>query len=152
MAQDEISGAKREDNYRVGDKHPPIEYQFTSTNQPANRGRKPGCLNYKTRFKMLLEKYASMPIPPNIRASSKFLSVVEQLIGDNTEQITIEQAEAARVHIAALEGESWAYDRIHDKPQQAVDVTTQGESINPKDVFKFEIVLPEDMQNERKEQ
>ena len=81
--------------------------------QPGESGNpngRPKGSNYKARFKRLLEKYTSYEAPPKIIASLK------ANLKNIPEDITIEEAEAFRVHLAALAGESWAFDRLHDKP------------------------------------
>jgi len=44
----------KEGEYEVGYGKPPKETQFSSTNQPANKGRKPGSKGVKTMLKELL--------------------------------------------------------------------------------------------------
>jgi hypothetical protein len=79
--------------------------------------------SYKTRFKHLVEKYSIYKAPQSIidGLKSEFPGVPDNIL--------IEEAEAFRVHLAALSGESWAFDRLFDKPAQGVDVTTDGEKI-----------------------
>ena len=100
---------------------------------PGGPGRPKGS-NYKQRFKELLEKYSSYKAPEQFREALK------KALPELPDNMTIEEAEACRVHLSALQGESWAYDRIHDKPAQALDHTTGGDKIGLHDKSDAELL------------
>jgi len=65
------TGAKREVEYKVGDRHPPLEHRFSSTNQPANPGRKKGSVCMTDLLRKYLEKKIDFKDPITKREIKK---------------------------------------------------------------------------------
>ena len=101
--------------------------------------------NYKTRFKKLLEKWAAMKAPEKVISKIRDDFKIEDL----PEGASFEEVESLRVHLAAISGESWAYDRLHDKPCQGVDITTKGKQIGNRTDAELEQELA-DLRRRRK--
>lgn len=87
-------------------------------------GHPKGQPNYKQRFRHLMEDLSKWKAPDAVIAQ------IKNALPGMPQDATIELVEAARVHLAALMGESWAFDRLHDRPGQSVDMTTNGKEIN----------------------
>ena len=93
------------------------------------KGRGKGGVNYKQRFKNLMEEFSSWKAPDAI------IKQIKNAIPAMPDNATVEMMEAARVHLAAMMGESWAFDRLHDRPGQAVELSgkmkiTDGSNLN----------------------
>jgi hypothetical protein len=56
--KNEQSGEKQDLEYKVGPGHPPLEYRFTSENQPENRGRPRGKRNFNKDFEIAAREIA----------------------------------------------------------------------------------------------
>lgn len=99
-------------------------------------GHKKGVPNYKARFRKHLEEMATWKAP---------LAKIEELkkeFSQIADDEMVERIEAARVHLAAMNGEEWALNRLHDRPAQSVDVTTNGDPIT-NNKWEFIVVNPE---------
>jgi hypothetical protein len=85
--------------------------QFTSDNQPENRGRKPGVLNAATRLERFLNLVRSAENP--LTSKDEDLTVAEQM---DLKQIA-----------KALEGDTAAWEKINDrlegKARQSTELT-----------------------------
>lgn len=92
-------------------------------------GRPAGSKNYKTRFREILEKWASFKLPPVYIKSLIDRGVIPKEFIPVGEAVTFEEIEALVVHLSAIERESWAYDRLYDKPQQHTDLTSLGDKL-----------------------
>jgi hypothetical protein len=125
MADEEKQGVCSDPEYKVGYRHPPREHQFQKGQSGNPDGHEPDKPNYKTRFKKLLEKWAAMKAPDRVTEKMRG----EFAITDLPEGATFEEVESLRVHLAAISGEPWAYDRLHDKPQQHTDLTSLGDKL-----------------------
>jgi len=105
---------------------PAIKTYRGGTFHPAIKGHAPppNCFHPKGQknFKAYLKEIAKWNAP------NKIMAVLKDHFGE-VPQMTIEQAEALRVHQIAMEGKEWAYNRLHGKPEESIDITTQGEKI-----------------------
>jgi hypothetical protein len=86
-------------------------------------GHPKGKTNFKSRFKKLVELYSQYKTPQSITDALK------KNFPEFPADITFEEAEALRVHFAALAGEDWAYSRMLGKPEQSMDITTKGKEL-----------------------
>lgn len=123
MAENDNLGEKSDTGYKVGPGHPPLETRFQPGHEPLPGVGRPKGSNYKQRFKDLLEKYSTYKAPDQI------VKTLKTALPDLPDNVSIEEAEAFVAHLSALQGQSWAYDRIHDKPAQSTDITSKGNEI-----------------------
>lgn len=108
-------------------------------------GHPKGVPNMKARFLKNLERFSKMPLPHALK--SRMRSQFPGLPAD----MNIEDAEAVVVHAKALQGESWAFDRLHDRPGQKLDVDMETTDKTPEKVFRFVVVTREDVECEERE-
>jgi hypothetical protein len=92
---------------------------------PGGPGYPKGMPNYKVRFAAALEEFSRCDAPEQVVAA------LAKAFPSMKRKFTITEAESLRVHLAALQGEAWAYDRLHGKAVQAVDHTTNGKDMLP---------------------
>jgi hypothetical protein len=84
-------------------------------------GRYPkGQPNMTMRFRTFLEKWSK------VQAPEKIANTLKQSFPNIDKKTTVNELEALRVHISALQGEPWAYDRLHGKAVQPVEMDAQG--------------------------
>lgn len=104
-------------------------HKFTSENQPANRGRKPGSRNVSTVLREMLEKLA-----PGELIDAKF--VKEFCKGKK--RVTSADAAAARIMFEALvKGEPWALRELMDRTEGKASQPITGRDGGPIEVRKF---------------
>lgn len=102
--------------------------QFTSENQPSNEAKKEG-----RRKSLLLKDIARQMVSGDSKEALKDLALY---LGVEIERIDLETAMHLRqMEKAVKEGDTRAYnavmDRIKGKPIQAIDLTSDSESIAP---------------------
>ena len=93
---------------------PKSETQFKAGN-PGGPGFPKGKLNMTLRFRNYLEKISRLKAPDNI------VQKLQERFPEIKNGVTLNELEAFMVHVAALEKEPWAYDRLHGKPRQQSD-------------------------------
>jgi hypothetical protein len=79
-------------------------------------GHPKGQPNMKQRFLAALEKYSQLPAPPAM------VKKLREQIPGLPDGLTIGELEGMVVHAHAIKGQSWAYDRLHGKPDQRHDI------------------------------
>ena len=110
-----------------------LKTQFKPGN-PGGPGHPKGVPNYRQRFNQALEAISQLKAPQQI------MDDLKKTMPDLNAK-TISDLEAARVHVAMLQGEEWAFKRAHGLPQQSVDLTSNGESINDKYTHEEKIAI-----------
>lgn len=80
--------------------------------RPPNAGIKKGQKHFQTLLNEVSQWDAPGPIIEKIKA----------FLPDAPEKLKLDLAEAITVHMKAIAGESWAYDRLHGKPKENIQI------------------------------
>lgn len=127
------SGKQRVKRTDVGKGKPPKDKQFSSTYQPSPQAKSAGLLKRKTGVELaraiLQLSFEGAKDSPLKKAAAEYFNVSE-------EEITVEMMLLFRqAEKAVQKGDTRAFeavmDRAHGKAKQAVDVTSNGESMKP---------------------
>jgi hypothetical protein len=119
---------REEEPYKVGDRKPPKEHQFTSENQPDGKNKSAGILRH-LRGKQLMETILRMPYKGKangemLRAMAEYFDVKQADITTEVMMVfrQIEKSIAKRDTPAFKE----VYDRVHGKVLQKFEATGEG--------------------------
>ena len=91
-------------------------------------GHKKGVPNLVSRYRKLCDSIARLPVPPII-ADSKRGIALRQLAGRAEGRFKNEEGIAAATIYAALQGESWAIQQLAGRPDQNLDIRSNGETL-----------------------
>jgi len=86
---------------------PPPQWAKGTTGNPF--GHPKGQKNYRANFKKLLNEVAEYKAP------IETVKLIRAHFPDAPEDMQVQMAEALRLHVAMLNGESWAYSQVHGK-------------------------------------
>lgn len=91
-------------------------------------GRPKGRLNFATRYRDLCAKMSELPVPAEI-ADSKRGKALRAIAGAMASDFSNGEGIAAATMFAALNGESWAIQQLAGKPDQNLDIKSDGEKL-----------------------